>query len=84
MIEWNAYDVLFGSRNQDMSISNILLQAKYFLYCNKMKNQLPSVEVFSKQIVTYHQIERYNYMKNFQSSKFEALWKNYKNLFLNV
>jgi len=84
MTEWNAYDVLFGSHNQDKCINNILLQAKHFLYINKMKKQLPSVELFKKNIVSYHRIEKYNSIKNLQLDKFEALWEKYKNLFSNV
>ena len=84
LIEWNAYDVLFGGRNQDTCISNILLQAKYYLYCNKIKKQLPSIEVFSKHMVTYYQIEKYISAKNFQIAKFEALWEEYKNLFISA
>ena len=82
MVDWTAYDVLFGL-SMDNGINNILLQAKYFMYGNKMRNQLPSVEVFKKNIISYHNIEKYNSIKDSQSSKFEAVWGKYKNLFTN-
>ena len=48
MREWTADDSLFGSQRMDTVINNLLLQAKKFLYSNKMKSQIPCFETFKK------------------------------------
>ena len=78
MVKWNAYEVLFGRHNQDKCVGSILLQAKYFLYCNRTNKQLPSIEVFKKHMVSYHQTERYNALKCFQITKLKPYGKNTK------
>ena len=80
MVGWTAFEVLFGSRKLDSAINLILLQAKLFLYFNKVKNQIPSFESFKKQIASRYKTERYIASKNFQLPKFDALWGKYKSL----
>ena len=78
--EWNTFEIIFGSRNLDTVTNLILLQAKLFLYYNKMKKQRPCFESFKRQLKSRYQIERYNAIKNLKLQTFEAVWENYKNL----
>ena len=80
LVEWTAPEILFGSHKLDSAISIILLQAKLFLYFNKINSRIPCFESFKKQIVSRYQIERYSAVKNSQLPKFEAMWGKYKNL----
>ena len=41
------------------------------------KNQMPSI----KQLISYHQVERYNALKEFKIARFEAFWENNKTIF---
>ena len=80
MVEWTVDDVLFGSHRMDPVINILLLQAKKFIYFNKMKSQNPCFETFKKQIILRYQTERYCAIKNSQLLKFETLWERFKEL----
>lgn len=77
---WTAYDIIFGNPKLHKVVNLILLQAKLFLYYNKIKKQRPCFESFKKQIYTRYQTERFIANKNYQLPKFETLWENFKNL----
>ena len=77
---WNIKEVLFGSCKLDKVQNMLLLQAKYFLFFNKVKCSVPSFECFKKRINSFYKIERYNAIKCFQQTQFEKLWEKYKPL----
>ena len=72
--------IIFGSQQLDSTLNTILLQAKYFLYCQKMRKQKPSIEIFKKKIISNYQVDRLVAIKHFQLNKFNAAWEKYKNL----
>ena len=78
--EWGVKEILFGNKKIDKVQNLLLLQAKHFLYFNKMKLQIPSFEVFKKQICSFYKIQKFIAIKNFQQSKFDKTWDKYKNL----
>ena len=80
LLEWDANDILFGSYNFDKVVNLLLLQAKHFIYYNRIKNQMPSIEGFSKQIVSCYRIDKYNAKQNFKITEFDRDWERYKNL----
>lgn len=78
--EWSTLDIMFGNKNLDKPINALLLQAKHFLYYNKIKCQIPSFNIFKKQIASYYNTERFLAFQNFELNNFEILWEKYKNL----
>ena len=80
IIDWTVKDILFGNNKLDNALNTILLQAKLFLYYNKMKKQRPSFQEFKKQIISRYYSERFIAAQNFKMHKFEATWGKYKNL----
>ena len=77
---WGVKEVIFGSSKIDKVQNLILLQAKFYLYYNKTKGQLPSLEPFKKRVTNFYKIEKYNATKYCNLEKFEKLWDKYKNL----
>lgn len=61
----------------DKALSIILLQAKYFLYSNKMKEIKPSIEQFKNRLITFHKVDRYNATISLNITTLEDIWKPY-------
>ena len=80
--EWGAKEILFGSGKLDKIQNLLLLQAKQYLYFCKIKDQVPSIDIFKKRISTFYKIEKYNSAKCFKLQHFEKQWDKYKQLFL--
>ena len=80
LADWSAYEIMFGSPKLDVVVNTVLLQAKLFLYYNKMKNQRPCFDHFKRKLRSRYHIERYNAIKNCQLPKFDALWEKFINL----
>ena len=81
--EWGVKEVIFGLGIKDKVLNQLLLQARYYLYTCKMKNELPLLQIFKKHINILYKIEKYNAYKNFQQTKFEDNWDKYKHLIEN-
>ena len=75
--ERGVKDVIFGSHKLDKIQNLLLLQAKHFIYFNKINCQIPLIEVFKKRIKLFYRIEKFNATKCFQLSKFERTWDMY-------
>jgi hypothetical protein len=78
--DWSVTLILFGNQSMDKVLNIILLQAKLFIYSNKMKEQKPSMEHFKKRISFFYHIDKYVSMKNMQTNDFEADWEQYRDL----
>ena len=78
LVKWTTLDILFGSHKLDTAINTILLQAKLFLYFNKINSRTPCIDSFKKQIASRYQIERDSAVINSQLLKFEASWGDIK------
>lgn len=75
--EFKLEDIIFGSMSLDKALSIILLQAKYFLYSNKMKEIKPSIEQFKNRLITFHKVDRYNATISLNITTLEDIWKPY-------
>jgi hypothetical protein len=80
--ELTALDILFGNKHSDPLIGAILLQAKYFIFCCRIRKQVPKIHKFAEKITSIYYIDKYIATKNLNLTKFETLWEKYKNLVL--
>ena len=68
---------MFGSMSLDKALSMILLQAKYYLYNNKMNETNPSIEQFKNRLITLYKVEKYIATISLNITTFEDTWKPY-------
>ena len=76
--------VLFGEDNTnktDNGFDFILLHAKYFIYLNHIKNQLPSIQGFIAHLENVQQIDKYASRINMSTGKYNKRWVSYESIF---
>lgn len=79
---WSLSDILFGNTNLDNALNLIILNAKFYIYYNKMKQTRPSLANFKHQLCVSYKIEKYISKRTFKFELFEKLWDKYINLTL--
>jgi hypothetical protein len=77
---WTKADVIFGLRDSQKALNNIMMTIKLHIYQSKMKSTLPNLEVLKKQLVSLINTERFNAQKTMTLEKFDVIWGTYKPL----
>jgi hypothetical protein len=72
---------LFGILNYSMNALNIiLLLCRYYIYKTKMKEGVPLIHLFKKDVKSYFSLEKYIFTKNANIIKFDRKWGSYSSL----
>lgn len=79
-LDWTKADVIFGLRDSQKALNNIMLTIKLHIYQSKMKSSLPNLEVLKKQLVSLINTERFNAQKTMTLENFDKIWGTYKPL----
>ena len=82
-INLNPELVLFGKDNSnktDGGFDTLLLNAKYFIYRNRIGKTKPILEVFKRELKNLIKCEKYSYSIKMNENKFDGKWKHYSPL----
>jgi hypothetical protein len=72
---------LFGILNYSMNALNvILLLCRFYIYKTKMKEGVPLINLFKKEVKQYFSLEKYIFTKNANIPKFDRKWASYLSL----
>ena len=82
--ELSLSDVLFGKfdiQNDFLVVNHILLEAKFFIYCCKLRKTIPLIDVFKVKLRATHDLEHFIAKENGNLLKHLAKWESFSFIF---
>ena len=71
------HEILFGIDNDTYFVRITILLGKFHIFKRKLDRKRPNLDVFKNELITYHNVEKYNLCSKKQNSLYEYRWIPY-------